>query len=90
MLHSQIRRTLLTGMCKSGYKGERHMREMLDATCWHRLRIHIDVQLGVGAYDFISYVLRHIYAHFWQVHQFEFQYKCVTENRLSPFCRRPG
>ena len=42
------------------------------------------------AYDSLSHGLRHFHTHFWQVHLFEFQYKCITEKCILPFYKRPG
>ena len=42
---------------------------------------------GYFGYDFA--VLRHIRAHFWQVHLFEFQYKCITEKWFLPLYKLP-
>ena len=38
----------------------------------------------------LSHGLRHFHTHFWQVHLFEFQYKCITEKCILPFYKRPG
>ena len=37
----------------------------------------------------LSYGLRHIHTHFWQVHVFEFQYKCITEKGFLLLYKRP-
>ena len=56
---------------------------------------YIDVQLGIlrlwaMAMISLSHGLRHVHTHFWQVHSFEFQYKCITEKCILPFYKRPG
>ena len=38
----------------------------------------------------LSHGLRHFHTHFWQIHLFEFQYKCITEKCILPFYKRPG
>ena len=50
----------------------------------HRLRIHRCATRYTSPMISLSHGLRHFHTHFWQVHQFEFQYKCITEN---VFCR---
>ena len=56
----------------------------------HRLRIHRCATRYTSPMISLSHGLRHIHTHFWQVHSFEFQYKCITEKCILPFYKRPG
>ena len=47
------------------------------------------MQLGILRLFSLSHGLRHFHTHFWQVHWFEFQYKCITEKCVLPFYKRP-
>ena len=44
---------------------------------------------GYFAYDFAVSGIVSIHTNFWQVHLFEFQYKCITEKWFLPFYKRP-
>ena len=56
----------------------------------HRLRIHRCATRYTSPMISLSHGLRHFHTHFWQVHLFEFQYKCITEKCILPFYKRPG
>ena len=56
----------------------------------HRLRIHRCATRHTSPMISLSHGLRHFHTHFWQVHLFEFQYKCITEKCILPFYKRPG
>ena len=56
----------------------------------HRLRIHRCATRYTSHMISLSHELRHFHTHFWQVHSFEFQYKCITEKCILPFYKRPG
>ena len=62
----------------------------VDLACNHRLRIHRCATRYTSPMISLSHRLRHIHTHFWQVHSFEFQYKCITEKCILPFYKRPG
>ena len=57
---------------------------------YHRLRIHRCATRYTLPMISPSHKLRHFHTHFWQVHSFEFQYKCITEKCILPFYKRPG
>ena len=54
----------------------------------HRLRIHRCATRYTS--PMISLSHGHFHTHFWQVHLFEFQYKCITGKCILPFYKRPG
>ena len=56
----------------------------------HRLRIHRCATRYTSPMISLSHGLRHFHTHFWRVHLFEFQYKCITEKCILPFYKRPG
>ena len=64
--------------------------ELLHTPSYHRLRIHRCATRYTSHMISLSHELRHFHTHFWQVHSFEFQYKCITEKCILPFYKRPG
>ena len=56
----------------------------------HRLRIHRCATGDTSPMISLSHGLGHIHTHFWQVHLFEFHYKCITEKWFLAFYKQPG